>query len=55
MRSNNVSQMSSVWLFYVPDVFGLDFDGGGDEVGDFDDEAALARAANVEEAACVAV
>lgn len=33
----------------------MDFDGGGDEAGDFDDEAALARAANVEEAAGVAV
>lgn len=42
-------------LFYVPDVFGLDFDCGGDEVGDFDEEAALARAADVEEAAGVTV
>lgn len=55
MRSNNVIRTSNVSLFYVPDVFGLDFDGGSDEVGDFDDEAALARAADVEEAAGVAV
>lgn len=55
MRSNYVIRTSNAWLFYIPDVFGLDFDGGGDEVGDFDDEAALARAANVEEAAGVAV
>lgn len=55
MRSNYVIRTSNGGLVEVLDVFGLDFDGGGDEAGDFDDEAALARAANVEEAAGVAI
>lgn len=37
------------------DVVGIDFDGGGDEAGDFDDEAALAHAFDRQEASLVAV
>lgn len=41
--------------FGVADEFGLDFDGGGDEVGDFDYEALLAGSAQRQQASAVAV